>query len=40
MDIGLEDRLQMFSNGGEVLNQFEKMFKDLETNGIPAQELG
>ena len=36
MDIGLESRLEMFSNGGEVISRFEKMFRELAEHGKPA----
>ena len=40
MDIGLENRLEMFSNGVEVLNKFEEMFDKFTNSGIPNHALG
>ena len=40
MDIGLENRLEMFSNGIEVLNKFEEMFDKFTYSGIPNHSLG
>ena len=37
-DIGLENRLEMFSNGSEVLNQFQKMFDEYAEQGIPPSD--
>ena len=37
-DIGLENRLEMFSNGSEVLNQFQKMFDEYAEKGLPLTE--
>ena len=37
-DLGLEHRLEMFSNGSEVLNQFHKMFDEYEEQGLPLSD--
>ena len=39
MDIGLDSRLEMFSNGGEVLNRFEKMLDEYSTSGVSLHAL-
>ena len=30
----------MFSNGGEVLNRFEKMLDEFSSSGVPLHALG
>ena len=39
MDIGLENRLEMFSNGVEVLKKFEEMFDKFTNSGTPNHAL-
>ena len=37
-DIGIEDRLELFSNGGETLNFFEKLFQDIKDKGLASSQ--